>query len=369
VLFIHGITELGGAEQELLLYLEHLPRDVYTAVLACPGGGLLTERAGKLGITQRSVNLPSWRKTGSLLRRWSAVRELRSVIEKEQPDLIHVNDIWWVPQTLRAAAGFEVPVVAHVRQEIEMPKVHRYELGRPDLVLAISSQVRKSLVAAGVVPERLVTLYSGLDLVKLQDCADVRGCRQQLGISDEALVLGTVANLFPRKGYEVMLEALPAIRSSCPKAEYVIVGTGDSKFEQRLQTAVRERGLERAVHFLGFQESVYPCLAAMDLYVHPALMEGFGIAVLEAMALRKAVVASRTGGIPEIVREGETGLLVPPGEAGALAQAVTTLLNDSARRIRMGLAGRVRIESAFSVDIMMNGLASAYDRLSSHLAH
>ncbi len=360
VLFVHGITDIGGAERELLLYVDRLPAMGYRPVVVCPAQGALVGRFEKLGVKVCAAPFPPWRKVSSLLHRASAVRVLRSVIERERPTLIHVNDIWWVPQTLRAAAGLGVSVLAHVRQEIEALKVRQYELAQASLVLAISQQVRSSLMAGGVESDRLMTIYGGIDLAHIPDRTDGRNIRQQLHISDDALVLGTVANLFHRKGYEVMLEALPAIRSSCPQSEYLIVGIGDSKFEQRLRTAIFERGLEHAVHFLGFQEVVYPCIAAMDLYVHPALMEGFGIAVLEAMALRRPVVATRTGGIPEVVLAEKTGLLVPPGDAKALAQAVSLLLANPARRLEMGQAGRARVETAFTVDSMMHGLLSAY---------
>jgi glycosyltransferase involved in cell wall biosynthesis len=117
------------------------------------------------------------------------------------------------------------------------------------------------------------------------------------------------------------------------------------------------------VHFAGFQESVFPCLAAMDVYVHPALMEGFGIAVIEAMALRKPVVATMTGGLPEIVQDGETGLLVPPGDPDALAKVVLLLLRDSAHRMALGEAGRIRVAAHFTIEAMMDRLTSGYGAL------
>ncbi len=101
----------------------------------------------------------------------------------------------------------------------------------------------------------------------------------------------------------------------------------------------------------------------MDVYVNPALMEGFGIALLEAMAMRKPVVATATGGIPEIVRDGETGVLVPPGDADALARAVVNLLADPPRRVAFGQAGRDRLASCFTVDAMMSQLTAVYDTL------
>jgi glycosyltransferase involved in cell wall biosynthesis len=203
---------------------------------------------------------------------------------------------------------------------------------------------------------------------RIPDQDDGREVRRRFDIPADALVLGTVANLFARKGYDVMLRALPAIVTALPNVHYVIVGSGDAAYETRLRTVVKDLRLERRVHFAGFQDPVYPCLAAMDLYVHPALMEGFGIAVLEAMAMRKPVVATTAGGLPEIVQDGETGILVPPGDADALARAVSSLLPDSARCRQLGEAGRARVAAHFTVEAMMDRLTSGYETLLGHAA-
>jgi len=363
ILFVHGITEIGGAERELLGVLENLPRYGYYPVVACPGDGPLVEKLLRRGIPRKEAMFVPWRKLWGYLQRPAAIRGLRQVIEVEQPSLLHVNDIWWVPQALRAATGRGISIAAHVRQEIEPSKVSRYELERVDLVIAISEQVRRSLQMGGVRPDRVRVVYSGIDCSTLSpdDCGQDE--RSRLGLPAQALVLGTVANLFARKGYEVMLRALPMILKSSPGIHYLIVGSGDAAYEARLRAMVKDLRLERRVHFAGFQDSVYPCLAAMDVYVHPALLEGFGIAVLEAMAMRKPVVATRTGGIPEIVQEGKTGILVPPGEPNKLAQAIVDLLQDSTRRVAMGRSARNRVETMFTVEAMMDKLTAAYGLL------
>ena len=364
VLFVHGITEIGGAERELLVMLDRLPQRGYRPIVVCQDRGPLVVELERRGIETRMAPMPPWRKLFAYLNRPAAVRALHDVIAAVRPAVIHVNDIWWVPQTLRAVAGLPaVPIVAHVRQEIEPPKVRRYELEQAGLVFPVSRQIQRSLEKGGVRPERLQTLYSGLDMTRVMDQKSGLDARRRFGIPAEAPVLGTVANLFERKGYEVMIEALPMIVNASPAVHYLIVGSGDAAYEARLKAMVEILGLESRVHFAGFQESVYPCLAAMDLYVHPALMEGFGIAVLEAMAMRKPVVATATGGLPEIVQEGETGMLVPPGDADALAKAVSSLLQDPARCRQLGEAGRTRVAAHFTVEAMMDQLVSGYESL------
>ena len=361
-LFVHGITEIGGAERELLVMLDRLPQRGYRPIVVCQDRGPLVVELERRGIETRMAPMPPWRKLFAYLHRPAAVRALHDVIAAVRPAVIHVNDIWWVPQTLRAVVGLPaVPIVAHVRQEIEPPKVRRDELDQAGLVFPVSRQIQRSLERGGVRLERLQTLYRGLDMTRVMDQKSGLDARRRFGIPAEAPVLGTVANLFERKGYEVMVEALPTIVNASPAVHYLIVGSGDAAYEARLKATVEILGQESRVHFAGFQASVYPCLAAMDLYVHPALMEGFGIAVLEAMAMRKPVVATTTGGLPEIVQEGETGMLVPPGDADALAKAVSSLLQDPARCRQLGEAGRARVAAHFTVEAMMDGLVSGYE--------
>ena len=363
ILFIHGITEIGGAERELLRMLGELPSLGYQPLVACPAQGPLVQELERRKIEHHAIAMPPWRKLLSYPKRASAVRALREVIVTKRPLVLHVNDIWWVPQTLRALAGVGIPIVAHVRQEIDPPKVRRYELNEVDRVFPVSRQIQRSLEAGGVLPERLRVLYSGLDLSVVPVHADGRQIRQQFGIPVDVPVIGTVGNLFPRKGYEVMLRALPAILKSLPELHYLVVGGGNAAYETLLRSLVKDLGVANRVHFAGFQDTVYSCLAAMDLYVHPALMEGFGIAVLEAMAMSKPVVATATGGLPEIVQDGETGIVVLPGDPDALAQSVSELLQDSARCRQLGEAGRARVATHFTVKSMMDQLVSGYGTL------
>lgn len=361
VAFVHGIGEIGGAERELLVCLEHLPRRGIQPLVVCPAEGPLSEKVAALRVATQHVTFPAWRKLLEWPRRGEAVRRLRRVIGQIGPSLVHVNDIWWLPQTLRAAAGLGIPILCHVRQEIHPHKVRLYELPSADGVFAVSHDVEASLRAGGVKPERIHVLHSGIDLTRVPTSLSGAEFRHRYGIPLTAPVLGTVANLFPRKGYDVMCRALSVLRRRRPEIHYLIVGTGDRGYEQMLRELVRSLGLEGQVHFTGFQEPVYPALAAMDVYVHPATMEGFGIALVEAMAMAKPVVATTTGGIPDIVVHGETGLLVAPGDSEALASAVGVLLDDAGRWTALGQAGRKRVERLFTVDVMVSRLVACYE--------
>jgi glycosyltransferase involved in cell wall biosynthesis len=361
LLIIHGVTEIGGAERELLRILDDLPTLGYHPVVACPAEGPFVRELDGRKIEHHTVVLPPWRKFLGYVQRTYSVRQLRKVIREVQPILLHVNDIWWMPQTFGAAADTGLPVIAHVRQEIEPSKVRQYDLDKANLLLAVSRRIQDALISGGISVERVKTVYSGLELRRAAAESTTLAVRARFGIPADAPLLGTVGSLFSRKGYEVMLTALPSILSAFPAAHYLVIGTGEADHERKLRARVAALGLEDRVHFAGFQAAVDDFLAAFTVYVHPALMEGFGIAVLEAMAMERPVVATLTGGLPEIVNNGETGLLVPSGDAPALAEAVIALLRDPARAGAMGKAGRARVGSLFSHSSMIQQLKAAYD--------
>ncbi|MEP6960308.1 MAG: glycosyltransferase family 4 protein [Nitrospirota bacterium] len=353
ILYVHGIEAIGGAERDLIALLKGLDRQKWEPHVVCPGTGPFGEQLHTIAVSTHALSLPPWRKTFALFQRGSAVRRLSTLVDQLDPAMVHVNDIWWVPHTVKAVASGKsnsVPIVAHVRQEIEPAKVRRYGLDRVKAVIAISRQIEQSLIAGGVSASNVRTVYSGIDLSARCLTHDEQAIRRMIGITNETVLIGTVANLFPRKGYEVMLRALPAVVRAVPTVQYVIVGSDGHNYADRLKGLAHELKIADRVHIVGFQDPVQPFLASLDLYVHPALMEGFGIAVVEAMAMGKAVVATTTGGLPEVVAQGETGLLVPPGDAESLAATIVSLLLDGVRREQMGRNGKARVQERFSLD-------------------
>ena len=360
---MHGVEAIGGAERDLIALLKTLNREKWEPHVVCPGTGPFRDQLQAIAVPTHALSLPPWRKVRSFFQRRSAVRQLSALVAQLEPAMIHVNDIWWVPHSLRAVAGcraIPLPIVAHVRQEIEPAKVRRYELDRVESVIAISQQIEQALIAGGVSAGKVRTIYSGIDLSAKPLAQDEQSLRRMVGVPEGAVLVGTVANLFPRKGYEVMLRALPAILRAIPSLHYVIVGSDEGEYADRLKGLAQELKIDDRVHIVGFRDPVQPILASLDLYVHPALMEGFGIAVVEAMAMGKAVVATTTGGLPEVVAQGETGLLVPPGDVESLAATVVALLEDKVRREQMGRNGRVRAQERFSLDASVRRVEQLY---------
>ena len=203
ILYVHGIEAIGGAERDLIAVLKTLDRQKWEPHVVCPGTGPFREQLHAIAVPTHALSLPPWRKPLTLFQRRSAVQRLGALVDQLNPAMIHVNDIWWVPHTVTAVARYvakSVPIVAHVRQEIEPAKVQRYELDRVEAVIAISRQIEQSLIAGGVSARKVRTVYSGIDLSERPLTYNDQAIRQMIGLPNGAVLLGTVANLFPRKG-------------------------------------------------------------------------------------------------------------------------------------------------------------------------
>jgi len=226
-----------------------------------------------------------------------------------------------------------------------------------DAVVAISEGVREALVRVGVRRERIRVVPSGIDPGAYTAPPGAReALRAEWDVGAEALLVLVLGALERRKGHAVLLEAARRLAPAALGLRYVFCGEGSEA------SALREAAapLGAAVRFTGFRSDVAACLAAADLVVLPSLREGLGVAALEAMAAGRPLVASRVGGLPEVVLHEVTGLLVPPGDPGALGTALGRLAVDGALRARLGAAGRARVQARFTSAQMADGTLACY---------
>lgn len=255
----------------------------------------------------------------------------------------------------------------HARSQMVPEKFRRLRLQWADLLLTVSEGVRRQAIAGGMSKEKVVTLYSGIDPRKVQVVSDGQRIRRAYSISVGSLVIGSVANIVPKKGYDILIRAVAKARQEINDLVCLIVGADERGLQRGLERLGASLGLDGRLCFAGFQHDVFPYLDAMDLFALASVEEGFGIVLLEAMACAKPVLATRVDGPPEIVEDGRTGLLVPPGDPDAMAHALVELLNDPERRARMGKQGQERIETVFGLDLQMRTLIGLYDQLLARL--
>ena len=230
--------------------------------------------------------------------------------------------------------------------------------GAVDAVVAISEGVRAALLRGGVRPERVCVVPSAVDLGRIAAPPDARErVRGAWGAARDDVVVLVPGALETRKGHAVLLDAAALLAAGGERRlRYVFCGDGAAR--EALVRAAAPLG--DAVRFEGFRDDIGACLAAADIVVLPSRKEGLGVAALEGAAAARPVVASRVGGLVEAISDGETGILVPPGDAPALAAAIRRLAADSALRARLGAAGRDRVLARYSVARMAEGTIACY---------
>lgn len=362
VLYVHGIKEIGGAETDLLSVIRGLDRERFQPFVVCPSDGSFIKEVEALHIPVHGMHVPAWRKLKGIFRIPMAVRTLVRRIRYWNVDVVHVNDYWWAPLSWLASRWCQVPCVVHIRQQIEPKRVKQYWLTKPNQLMPVSEEIRQVAIEGGVKPDRIQTVYSGIDFSNQFDSISGESIRQQHRLGQNQPVIGTVANLFPRKGYEFLIEAVEQVRKIVPDIFCFIVGEGDQAYTKKLESMVQDKGLQSCVVFAGFQKNILNYVAAFNVFVLPSLMEGLGIVLLEAMAMRKPIIASRVGGTPEVVEDGVTGILVSPGDSGLLADGILKLIQDRQVQIMMGDAGKKRLQSHFDLEQTIHNIQTIYTR-------
>jgi len=231
----------------------------------------------------------------------------------------------------------------------------------PDHVVAVSEAVRTYLMTVGVPAHRVTAIPTGVDTARFDPAVHPGNLRQELGLPAEAVLIGTVAILRAKKGHLDLLAAAPRVIAAVPQAVFVFAGDGP-QFDNLTQ-AIAERKLEGRVRLLGLRRDIPQVLKSLDLFVLPTHQEALGTSFLEAQAMGVPVIGTRVGGVPETIRENETGLLVPAHDPEALAQAIIALAGDPARRRAMGAAGRAWVSAEHTVQRMGERMLALYQRL------
>jgi glycosyltransferase involved in cell wall biosynthesis len=351
----------GGAENMVLRLAEALRFRGEDPIVASFRSGWMTERAEALG-------LPTWivpQRPGIDLR-W--VFRFARRLRRERVDILHSHEFCMNAFGGAAALLARTVSVATIHGPhwvIDRPRrALAYwglrRLGMP--VVAVSEDLAEFLVAGLKLPRsRLEMIHNGIPLpaaVPEAERATGRArARFALGIPAGPPLLVAVGNLYPVKDHATLLRAAARL----PTASVAIAGRGDQ--EEPLRSLARELGLAERVHLLGLRDDVDTILTAADVFVQPSLSEGLPLAVLEAMGFGLPVVATRVGGVPEAVVDGNTGYLVPPSDPDALAAALSRVIESVDGGVSMGASGRERAAAEFSVERMTDAYEQLYHQL------
>ena len=359
---IYLTTELamGGAERALLHLLTNLNRARFTPTVAClyNGDGVVAQAIQALDIPVYDTQMRGKADLGAFSRLFKHLRSQRPTIL--HTSLFHAN----LPGRITGSL-VGVPIIISSERTMAMESEWRYWLNRwtinmVDRVVAVSKNVGDFCITHIRLPaQKVVVIHNGVEILPLSPYAKEQA-RQALGLPQEALVCGAVSRLKPVKGIDDLLIAFAQVREK-QDAHLVIVGEGSER--QRLEELVRKIGCSDRVIWAGYRDDVLQLLPAFDLFIQSSHHEGLPNTVLEAMAASLPVVATGVGGTPELVVNGKTGLLVPPGDPAALAGAISVLLEKPESRGKMGQAGRQRVKMHFSVDEMVRKTEQLYEQL------
>jgi len=365
VRILHVITTLGvgGAEKHLLMLAGGQRRrghELHVAYLK--GEGELTATFEAQGVVVQRLHAGTGG-GGGLLGLLAARGRLRRLVDSLGPDIVHTHLL--KADALGALSCGGRPLVASKHNDeralLRRPigVVHGLLSRRVALTIALSDHVATFVAEHGRVPrERIRRIYYGIDPDALQPRRSRAAVRAELGLSESAPVLVCVGRLAPQKDHPTLLAALARL-----PAEVVLLVVGGDPFgdgEARLRSRAAELGLGERARFLGIRHDVPDLLAASDLFVLPSLWEGLGLVFLEAMAVGLPVVATSVSAIPEVIEDGRTGWLVPPGDGERLAATVAAALADPAERARRGRAGRQRLDGRFGLERMIDEVLAAY---------
>lgn len=345
-------SQIGGAEVHVLTLCRKLADRGHEVTAVCPRGRALTEE-----LRSRGIKLWAPRTTGKF-DPVTLVR-LAARLRRQRVDVLHTH---LSTASLLGGISARLAGVATVATVHGLNRRTCFMYARR--IIAVSHAVAQHLASQGVPESRVQVIYNGVELSRYHQPPDARPLRNQLHIPSGDFLIGAVGRLGPEKGHSYLIEAtaLLVTRESLP-VRLLIVGEGRNRYA--LQQTARRCGIADRVLLPGFQRDVMPYQAALDVFCLPSLKEGLSLSALEAMALGKPVIASRVGGTPEVVVDGETGLLVEPANPQALAQALTVLLRNPQRARRMGEAGRARVERLFDLERTVDQIEELYRELAS----
>jgi glycosyltransferase involved in cell wall biosynthesis len=348
-----------GGQNQVLLTVNGLREIGHRAALVAHPDGELRRRAAE-GLEL----IPLAPRTEMDL---SAAWRLARVVKRLRPAVVHAHDAHGVAMASLALSlgrtGAQGPVLVASRRvdfHLRRNSFSRWKHRQVDCFICASEAIRQMLVADGVPPDRTVTVHEGIDLDHVRSAPPVN-VHEAFWLPHRAPVVGNVAALVPHKGQRHLIEAAHLVIQQMPDVRFLILGEGELR--DALERHVREHHLEKHVFLPGFRTDVLGCMKSFDLFVMSSVTEGLGTALLDAMACGKAIVATRTGGIPEVVEDGVTGRLVPPRDHTAMAQAILALLADDEQRRRMGEAGLARLQTRFTVERMVAETAAVYARV------
>jgi glycosyltransferase involved in cell wall biosynthesis len=359
-----GSAAYGGGERYLELLFDHLDRARFRGLLICPEPGPFVERMEKRGVETHLVHLAPlfnplalWRLTRLLVRERVTILQTHGARANFYGRI--AGRLAGVPVIIstvhNSLKDYEVRALRRglyaFLLRLTLPIVHR--------IICVSDANRRDVIEeCPAAAAKLRTVYNGVDPSAFPSQPDRQRVREELGITSGP-VLVVIARLTEQKGHRYLLQTIPSLLKTWPQLCCVFVGEGE--LHDALHRMAIGLGVEQACRFVGVRDDIADVLAAADVVVLPSLSEGFPFVLLEALAMGCPVVASRVNGVPELIEDHTTGLLVPPRDPQALAAAIREILSDPTAASKMGAVGRAVVRERFTVNRMVADTTAIFD--------
>jgi glycosyltransferase involved in cell wall biosynthesis len=354
ILHVETGRHLYGGPQQVVYLLDALNSRGVDCTLVCPPDSGVDSAARSAGIRVQNLFC-----AGDLDLPFAY--RLTQHLQTAKPDLVHCHSRRGADVLGGLAASFaDIPAVVSRRvdnTEMRLMAALRY---RPFIkIIAISDAIAAVLRDHDIDASRIAVIRSAVDVDRFAQAPDIETFRAEFAVPQGALVVAAAGQLIPRKGHRYLLEAIAGLKNRHDNIRLIIFGEGYLANQLRAQTA--SLGLGDIVQFAGFRDDLDDFMGCFDIFAHPALAEGLGVATLKAAAAGVPVVGFRAGGLPEAVSDGESGILVAAEDATELQHALETLIGDDELRARMGKAGRERMQKEFSIDTMADRHVELYE--------
>lgn len=372
---LHIITNLtvGGAQDNTLLTVDRLDRSKFDVSLICSSEGRWVQRALKIK-NLKLIFLDELKRKIQFVYDFIAFYKIYNIIKKGRYTIVHTHSskpgflgriaakLAGVPVIIHTIHGFPFhefmnPIVKHFFILIE-----RLLSKCSDGLITVSKlNLEKAVKLRLAERSKFVNIYSGIDFEKFNVDVDIKAKRKEIGILNSEKIVGMVGRFSVQKAPLDFIKAIPEVLKAKNDVRFVLVGDGELK--EKINKLSKKLGIDSKLHLLGFREDIPELLYLFDVFVLPSLWEGLGRSLTEAMYTGRPVVATNVEGVPELVKHGETGILVHPKDVHSIAQGIVTLLSDEQRAKHLGRAAKHRITNSFRADTMIQELENVYHKI------
>lgn len=349
ILFVINSLNYGGAERYVNVLSDALAEEGNKVIVISTGGAIVTQLNKK--VVHKKVDTVGDSSKDGLIK---TARSIESICKNNQIDLVHCNSVTAFRAAKLAKRLTKAPVIytAHAVEQSKLPVIGAELDNSVDKVIAVSNFIKRHLIKTGLLSSKINLIYHGVDTNKFRERSLDFSIKASLGIKSDERIVMCVARLESEKGIDLLIKSVPVVRSRGNHIKIVLVGGGSRRKEYEKLSNLLD--VKDAVLFLGSRGNVADLLGIADVFCLPSKNEALSFAILEAMAEGKPVVATKVGGIPEVVIGGETGLLTLPGNISSLAKSINLLLEDKKLAKSFGSRAKKRVGEYFKSDRMFN---------------